>query len=619
MRAFCLCDDCAAEYADPGDRRFHAQPIACPACGPRAWLEPPADPDAFEAARALLLAGNIVAAKGLGGFHLACDATNADAVTRLRRTKRRDAKPFALMARDLDVIRRFAVVTEVDAAALQSPAAPIVLLDALADALPGIAPGLATLGFMLPATPLHHLLLRDIDRPLVMTSGNISDEPQCIDNTEAMTRLAGIADCFLLHDRDIERRVDNSVVRFMAGSIRVLRRARGYAPAPLPMPPGFGTAPPLLAMGGELKATFCLLRDGQAVLSHHMGDLENAPTFADYERSLEQYHELFAHDPRFVAVDQHPDYLSRTLGVKLAGQNGLRLIELQHHHAHIAACMAENGLALDDGPVLGVALDGLGWGTDGTIWGGEFLLADYRGFRRLACFKPVAMPGGPQASREPWRNAYAHIAAAIGRERFSAIYEQTELGRYLATKPLAAIDMMIARGVNAPLASSCGRLFNAVAAAVGLRRDRVLYEGQAAMELEAAAEQAPASNDGAYRFAITRSDPDGPLHLDPTPMWSGLLDDITAELPVERIAARFHTGLVEAMVRMIGVLPGVERIALSGGSFQNRLLLRQMTDRLAKQGLEVLTHRRVPAGDGGLALGQAAVAAARVLGGDTGE
>lgn len=619
MRAFPLCDDCAAEYADPADRRFHAQPIACPACGPLVWLEPPAGPDAIETASARLLAGCIVAVKGLGGFHLACDATDPDAVARLRRAKRRDAKPFALMARDLEVIRRFAVVSEADSAALQSPAAPIVVMDALADALAGVAPGLATLGFMLPGTPLHHLLLRDIDRPLVMTSGNISDEPQCIGNADARVRLAGIADHFLLHDRDIERRVDDSVVRRMAGAVRVLRRARGYAPAPLPMPRGFGAAPPILAMGGELKAAFCLLRDAQAVLSHHMGDLENAPTFADYARSIERYRTLFAHTPRVVAVDRHPDYLSTKLGLELAARDAARLIGVQHHHAHIAACMAENGVALDASPVVGIALDGLGWGGDGTIWGGEFLLADYRGFRRLACFKPVAMPGGAQASREPWRNAYAHIVAAIGWQDFAAEYRQTELVRYLAGKPLATIDGMIARGVNAPLASSCGRLFDAVAAAVGLCRDRVQYEGQAAMQLEAAAERAESEDDGAaYPFAIVHPDPAGPLHLDPAPMWPALLDDVATETSVERIAARFHTGLAIAIARMVGVLGAAGRVALSGGTFQNRLLLEQMTGRLAGQGFEVLTHRTVPANDGGLALGQAAVAAARIIGDETG-
>ncbi len=627
MRTFRMCAACAAEYRDPADRRFHAQPIACAACGPRVWLEP-AQPgaDAIGAARALLLAGDIVAVKALGGFHLACDATDAAAVARLRQAKRRGGKPFALMARDIDVIRRYAVVTDADAAALYSVAAPIVLLKAKALelklketplALPGIAPGLTSLGFMLPCTPLHHLLLRDIDRPLVMTSGNLADEPQCIDNDEALTRLDGIADQFLLHDRAIARRLDDSVVRVMGGAVRVLRRARGYAPAPLPLPTGFGAAPPLLAMGGELKSTFSLLRDGEAVLSHHMGDLENAPSFADYRRSIAQYRALFAHTPNAVAVDCHPDYLSTTLGRELAAQDALPVVAVQHHHAHLAACLAENGVPLDAEPVLGIVLDGLGWGDDGTIWGGEFLHGDYRGFHRLACCKPVAMPGGAQAIREPWRNAYAHIAAALGWPRFNATYGRTEFARRLAGKQLAVLDGMIARGVNAPLSSSCGRLFDAVAAAAGLCRDRVQYEGQAAMMLEAAADTAAADDDcAAYPFAIADAPSAALLHLDPAPMWPALLDDIAAGTPVPLIAARFHAGLAIGIARMVAALRVTGRVALSGGVFQNKRLLEQVMRHLTAQGLEVLTHRLVPANDGGLALGQAAVAAARMLAGD---
>jgi hydrogenase maturation protein HypF len=635
MRSVRMCAACAAEYRDPADRRFHAQPIACAACGPRVWLAPEAaGDDAVDVAHALLLAGRIVAVKALGGFHLACDATDAMAVARLRQAKQRDAKPFALMARDVEVIRRYAVVTDADSAALQSPAAPIVVLQAKASTdtpppferggisfdastLPGVAPGLASLGFMLPSTPLHQLLLRDIDRPLVMTSGNLADEPQCIGNDEALTRLRGIADNFLLHDRDIARRVDDSVVRVMGGAVRVLRRARGYAPAPLPLPHGFTAAPPVLAMGGELKSTFGLLRDGEVVLSHHMGDLENAPSFTDYRRSIQQYCELFAHAPQAVAVDRHPDYLSTKLGRELAGHDALPVLSVQHHHAHLAACMAENGVPLDAEPVLGVVLDGLGWGDDDTIWGGEFLLGDYRRFHRLASFNPVAMPGGARATREPWRNTYAHIAATLGWSGFVVKYGQTELGFYLAGKPVAVLGGMIARHVNAPLASSCGRLFDAVAAAVGFCRDRALYEGQPAMLLEAVADNAALADDrAAYPFTIAEAPSAGLLHLDPTPMWVALLDDIVADTPVPVIAARFHAGLAIAIARMVAALRVTGRVALSGGVFQNRLLLEQVMRHLTAQGLEVLTHRSVPANDGGLALGQAAVAAARMLAGD---
>jgi hydrogenase maturation protein HypF len=621
MRAFHMCPDCAAEYGDPADRRFHAQPIACAACGPRVWLQPAhPDADAIDAARTRLLAGGIVAVKALGGFHLTCDATDAAAVTRLRQAKRRDAKPFALMARNLEVIRRYAVVTDADATALGSVAAPIVVLEAKAppsSPLPGVAPGLTSLGFMLPSTPLHHLLLHGIDRPLVMTSGNLADEPQCIANDAALTRLRGIADHVLLHDRDIARRVDDSVVRVMGGAARVLRRARGYAPAPLPLPPGFATAPALLSMGGEQKNTFALLRDGEAVLSHHIGDLENAPTFADYRRSIEQYRALFAHKPAAVAVDCHPDYLSTKHGQALAAQEGLPVVAVQHHHAHLAACLAENAVPLDSEPVLGIVLDGLGWGDDGTIWGGEFLLGDYRGFRRLARLKPVAMPGGAQAIREPWRNAYAHIAAALGWPACIAGHGHGELARYLGEKPLAVLDGMIARGVNAPLSSSCGRLFDAVAAASGLCRDRALYEGQAAMMLEAAADSEAADDERtAYPFAIAEALPAPLLHLDPTPMWQALLRDIAGGMPVPLIAGRFHGGLAIAIARMVAALHVTGRVALSGGVFQNKLLLELVMRRLTAQGLDVLTHRLVPANDGGLALGQAVVAAARVLAGD---
>jgi hydrogenase maturation protein HypF len=635
MRAFRMCAACAAEYRDPADRRFHAQPIACAACGPHVWLEP-AQPgvDAVDAARALLLSGGIVAVKALGGFQLACDATDAAAVARLRQAKRREEKPFALMARDVAVIRRYAVVTDAEAAVLCSTAAPIVVLEVAAkrktptplvgggvsfdaSTLPGIAPGLTSLGFMLPSTPLHHLLLRDIDRPLVMTSGNLADEPQCIDNDEALTRLRSIADHFLLHDRNIARRVDDSVVRVMGGGVRVLRRARGYAPAPLPLPAGFAAAPPLLAMGGELKSTFCLVRDGEAVLSHHMGDLENAPSFADYRRSIEQYRALFAHTPTAVAIDRHPDYLSSKHGGKIAAQDALPVIAVQHHHAHLAACLAENGVPFDTEPVLGIVLDGLGWGDDGTIWGGEFLRGNYRGFQRLACLKPVAMPGGAQAIREPWRNAYAHIAAALGWPNFTARYGHTAFAGYLAGKPVAVLDRMIARGVNAPMSSSCGRLFDAVAAAAGLCRDRALYEGQAAMMLEAAADSEAADDDlAAYKFAIAEAPSADLLHLDSAPMWPVLLDERAAGTPVPLIAARFHAGLAIGIARMVAALHITGRVALSGGVFQNKLLLEQVMRRLTAQGLDVLTHRLVPANDGGLALGQAAVAAARLLAGD---
>ncbi len=600
MRAFAMCADCRAEYEDPSNRRFHAQPIACSACGPR-LSEPIA-----EAAR-LLLNGRIVGVKGLGGIQIACDAGDAEAVARLRRLKRRGGKPFALMARDLAMMRRYCHVAPQEAAALRSSAAPILLLDRRPDQAlaPGVAPGLATLGCMLPNTPLHHLLLAGIDRPIVLTSGNVAGEPQCIDNDDAEVRLRGIVDHFLLHDRDIACRVDDSVARLTGGAVRMLRRARGEAPAPIKLPPGFAAAVPVLAMGSEAKNTFCLLRPGEAILSHHIGDLEDRRTLADYERAIEQYLQLFEHVPEVIAVDRHPEYLATKLG---HARTDTKLVEVQHHHAHIAACMAENLVPLGT-TVLGIALDGLGFGDDGTLWGGEFLLADYRGYRRLARLKPVAMPGGAKAIAEPWRNTYAHIVAAMGWEAFAARYRGTELYRFLADKPLRVLDGMIARGVNAPLASSCGRLFDAVAAAAGICRDFVHYEGQAAAEFEALAAGA-----GAYEFGLDAGS--GMLQIEPRPMWHALLDDVAAGTPAPLLCARFHAGLASVIERTVVALRqrgSVQAVALSGGVFQNRSLFEAVVSRLESRGLTVLTHRLAPANDGGLSLGQAAVAAAQSL------
>ncbi len=431
MAAFTMCAACRAEYDDPADRRFHAQPNACPACGPRLWLESAgaAGADPIAAAQGLLAAGEIVAVKGIGGFHLAVDAGNAEAVQRLRARKRRYAKPFALMARDLAMVRRYCTVSDAEEALLESAAAPIVILaaDGRQQVAAGVAPGQRTLGFMLPYTPLHHLLLEGLGRPIVLTSGNLSEEPQCTGNDEARAKLGALADHLLLHDRAIVSRLDDSVARVMDGAPRLLRRARGYAPAPLRLPAGLAGAPPLLAMGGELKSTFCLVQDGKAVLSQHLGDLEDAPTFADYRRSLDLYRRLLQHRPALIAVDRHPDYLSTKLGRQIAEEEGLPVVAVQHHHAHIAACLADNGVPLDAAPVLGIALDGLGHGEDGTIWGGEFLLADYRGFTRLAHLRPVPLPGGAQAIREPWRNTYAQIRASIGWRGFAREHAQLEL------------------------------------------------------------------------------------------------------------------------------------------------------------------------------------------------
>jgi hydrogenase maturation protein HypF len=620
MAPFALCAACEAEYRNPGDRRFHAEAVACPACGPTASLiafgraEPPDNggADAVEIAARLVARGDIVAVKGLGGYHLACDASNPEAVARLRRLKRRDAKPFALMARDLGVIRRYCAVDAIEERELTRVEAPIVLLRATGPRrLPeAIAPGLDTLGFMLPTTPLHLLLMDRFEHPLVMTSGNISDEPAVIDDAEARRRLADVASFALTHDRAIANRVDDSVVRIMRGRSRVLRRARGYAPAPLRLPRGFDHAPDLLAMGGELKATFCLVKDGAAILSQHQGDLENAATFDDYRKNLRLYQSLFDHAPSAIVIDRHPEYLASKLGRAEAERRGLSLIEVQHHHAHIAACLAENGRPLDAPPALGIALDGLGFGDDGAIWGGEFLLADYFGYERLARLKPVAMPGGPQAMREPWRNLYAHLkaAGAVEADRLS----HADVWKAFEGKPLATIDKMIEQGVNSPLASSCGRLFDAVAAALGLCADRQAYEGEAAARLEALAAAAP-NERRFYEFDMCQSEL---IDIEPAPMWRAMQDDLRQGVAAPVIARRFHLGLAESIAKAavrLAAMRRFETVALSGGCFQNRLLFESVHDRLCEAGLEVLTHADAPANDGGLSLGQAAIGAAHMI------
>lgn len=629
MDAFTMCPACQREYDDPADRRFHAQPNACPSCGPRLWLERGGDlpaaplavgPDALEQVRQLLREGRIVAVKGLGGFHLACDATSEAAVARLRQRKHRDDKPFALMARDLGVIRRYCSPTPDEEALLQGPAAPIVLLAAtgrerLAAA---VAPGQSLYGFMLPYTPLHHLLLQDVDRPIVLTSGNLTDEPQCIANAQARERLGQIADVLLLHDRDIVNRVDDSVLRVASGRPRWLRRARGAAPAAIALPPGFEAAPPVLAMGGELKSSFCLLRNGEAILSQHLGDLENASAWAAYQDTLALLLRLLDQTPQVLAIDLHPGYLSSRLGRERAAAGNLSLVDVQHHHAHIAACLADNQVALDAPPVLGVALDGLGYGSDATLWGGEFLLADYRGSRRLAAFRPVPMPGGVQAIREPWRMAYSHLTQCFGWDQLQRQYPGVEFIRQLQRKPLATLDAMMRTGLNSPLTSSCGRLFDAVSAFAGLR-GVAGYEGQAAMELEACTDLQALARGESYPLTLSPVDASGMAWIATGSLWQALLHDAGQGLDAGAMSARFHNGLADAIAAMVESLarqhgnPWRNRIALSGGVFQNAILLGAIVQRLEAKGLTIHSHASVPANDGGLALGQAVVAAARTM------
>ena len=644
MAMFPMCPTCQQEYDDPVNRRFHAQPVACYHCGPRAWLEradgKPVVADMFsmlddvDAVCTLLQRGEIVAIKGIGGIHLACDATNDEAVNQLRQRKHRYHKPFALMVRDLSVIEPYCEVSEAEKALLESPAAPIVVLrrkkwesgrvgqignDLLSShpitpsphhpLSPAISPHLPTLGVMLPYTPLHHLMLKRMNRPIVLTSGNVSDEPQCTENETAREKLGSIATYFLLHDREIVNRVDDSVVRIVAGQQQTLRRARGYAPAPIQLPDGFVDAPPILAMGGELKSTFCLRRSGEAILSQHLGDLEEATAFAAYEETLALYQKLFEHQPVAIAADLHPDYRSTQLAQDLAQKQNIPLYGIQHHHAHIAACMVEHGLPIDTKPVLGIALDGLGYGADGTLWGGEFLVADYRDFQRVAHFEPMAMLGGAQATRQPWRNTYAQLLSAMSWETLQTQFGDLELVQFLAEKPRSVLNQMLTTQLRSPLASSAGRLFDAVAAAVGCCRDAASYEGQGAIELEALVQSDAVEP---YPFTV-RSDRE-PLVLSAHTLWPQLLRDLQQGVEKSVIAARFHHGLAKTISDLAITLTArhqLSQVVLSGGVFQNQVLLMAVHDRLHQRGISVLTPHKVPPNDGGLSLGQVAIATAR--------
>ncbi|NHB77783.1 carbamoyltransferase HypF [Rhodobacter calidifons] len=591
MAAFPMCPDCRAEYEDPADRRFHAQPVACPTCGPRLWFEVsgtelPGDPIAQ--AVACLRAGGVVAVKGIGGFHLACDARNPAAVALLRARKRRPAKPLAVMARRAD-LAALAEVTEADLALLSDPAAPIVLLRSRRTLPEGIAPGMAALGVLLPYTPLHHLLLEAFGGPLVMTSGNLSGEPQVIGNAEARTKLAGFADGFLMHDREIARRLDDSVERSQPPMI--LRRARGRVPGTLPLPPGFADAPQVLALGGQMKGAICLVKNGQALLGHHLGDLDATLSADEFVKAVADYRALFDHAPALVAVDAHPGYRATQAGQAM----GLPVAEVWHHHAHLAACLAENLWPLDGGKVAGIVLDGTGLGPDGTLWGGEVLLGDYHGFTRAAHLRPAPLIGGDRAAREPWRNALARLDQAGLADWADALFAQA---------PRDLLRQAAARGINAPLSSSAGRLFDAFAAVLGLCPMAQSYEGEAAMRLEALAQDGGAGLPFAQRGAL----------IDPAPIWAEARRALQAGASPAELSGRFHLGLAQAFAaaaRDLVARGEARAVALSGGCFQNALL-HDLTIRALGE-TPVLTHRVTPANDGGLALGQATVAAANAL------
>jgi len=608
MAPFAMCAECEAEYHNPADRRFHAQPVCCPACGPLLRLldaggaEAAGDP--LAGAARLLAGGQVLAVKGLGGYHLAVDAGSQAAATALRARKHREDKPFALMAADMAAARELCEVGETGQSLLASARRPIVLLPRRAGApiADAVAPGNRQLGIMLPYTPLHHLLLRKVGRPIVLTSGNVSDEPIAYTDADALARLAGIADGFLTHDRAIHIRTDDSVVRPLRARETLLRRSRGYVPEPLRLATRLPR--PLLACGAELKNTFCLAAGDRAFVSHHIGDLENFETLRSFTEGIEHFRRLFDIEPEVVAYDLHPEYLSTKYALDL---DGVDLAGVQHHHAHIASCLADNGV---EGPVIGVAFDGTGFGADGTIWGGEFLLADLAGFERAGHLEPVPMPGGAAAIRQPWRMAAAYLDAAYGGELPGDLtVARRNAGRW------HDVVLMARRGINAALTSSAGRLFDAVAALLGVR-DAINYEGQAAIELEQWAD--PAEH-GAYRASI---DPGaagpggeaGPLRVRGADLVRAAAEDLMAGAGPAVIAARFHRGVAAAIVEVCTVLratSGLGTVALSGGVFQNLLLLGHVVDGLEELGFRVLTHARVPPNDGGISLGQAAVVGAR--------
>ncbi len=629
MVKFPMCGNCETEYQDVENRRFHAQPVACFKCGPSAWLEradgKPVIADMFsmlddvDAVCTLLQKGEIVAIKGLGGFHLACDATLENAVLKLRSRKQRYHKPFALMARDINIISEYCEVNDLEKQLLNSPAAPIVLLKMKSNSRlsSAIAPGQNTLGFMLPYTPLHHLILRRMKNPIVLTSGNISDEPQCINNEDAKEKLSKIADYFLLHNRDIVNRVDDSVVRVINNKIQTLRRARGYAPASIILPPGFEKIPTILAMGSELKNTFCLLREGEAILSQHLGDLENVSAFNAYQETLNLYLNLFGHKPEIIAIDKHPEYLSSKLGKELAIANQVKLVEIQHHHGHIASCMAENQISLDTKPVLGIAFDGLGYGEDETLWGGEFLLADYCQFQRLATFKPLSMIGGEQAIYQPWRNTFSQLINAFTWEELTEKYSDLDIIQFLQTKNPTLLKQIIEKGINSPLTSSVGRLFDAVAAAIGVCREQCSYEGQAAIEMEAMGNVKILNNDKEslnYSFKLEKSA--NIYYIDTSSTWREILNDLKQEISPSEIAGKFHQSLAIFIVKIVKKMQEqhqFQQVVLTGGVFQNQILLQQVKMGLEKLAIHVLTHSIVPTNDGGLSLGQAVITAARYM------
>lgn len=614
MRDFEMCPECRAEYEDPRNRRFHAEPTACSQCGPQLYLlsadgydvgsDIAANGDMIDRVCDLLLKGRIIAIKSVGGFHLACDALNAEAVEKLRKRKYREDKPFAMMADSVEVIKLHCRVSDVEEELLWSERRPIVILErnescAITRA---IAPGINSLGFMLPYAPLHYLLLANIGRPLIMTSGNVSDEPICYADGDATKRLSKIADYFLLHDRRIHMRTDDSVVRVVADQEMIVRRSRGYAPAPIKT--SFQFERQILACGAELKNTFCLTRDNYAFVSHHIGDLENLETLQSFTDGIEHFKRLYHLTPEVVAYDLHPEYLSTKYAFE---QEEISLkLGVQHHHAHIASCLADNGI---DGEVIGVAMDGLGFGNDGRLWGGEFFVADYADAERMAHLEYVAMAGGAKAIREPWRMAATYLHQTFGDEFLDLdLPFVIDLDR----DGWKTLRSMSVRGVNSPETSSMGRLFDAVSSLLGVRSS-VNYEGQAAIELEVMADR---KCDESYEFKINELKGT----IEARGVIRGAVEDLLNGQTPARVSGKFHNSvarLIESIAVGIREERRLNRVVLSGGVFQNVLLVRKTRELLSAKGFEVFTHSRVPTNDGGISLGQAAIANARIKSGRT--
>jgi hydrogenase maturation protein HypF len=602
MAVFELCPECRAEYQNPEDRRFHAEPTACPVCGPRVWLEEDGrrrDEEAIPAAAQLLAAGRIVAVKGLGGFHLAADARNDGAVHTLRERKGRVAKPFALMVRDVAEAKCLGQIGEAERTRLTSRERPIVLArrrdgSGVSDQ---VAPGHKYLGLMLPYTPLHFLLMEQAPGALVMTSGNLSEEPLVYDNDEARSKLAGLADAFLMHNRDIQVPCDDSVIRLAADTAIPLRRARGLVPNPIYLPLA---SEPVLGVGAEQKNTFCVAAQGVALLSQHIGDLDSVETFDYYQRAISHFKALCRKDPVIVAHDLHPQYLSTRYAQDLGG---VRLLGVQHHHAHIAACLAENR---QTARCIGVALDGTGYGVDGTMWGGELLVADLAGFTRAGHFANVRLPGGEAAVKDPRRMAAAYLYALYGED---FLMQAQRLGLSFAPLEARILHRQLAEGLNSPLTSSAGRLFDAVAGALNVCRTRT-YEGQPAMELEMAADE---DEDGFYPAALEAA---GDVLVLPTPaIFGAAVADFLAGTDTATVGGRFHNSLVRLLAEACEAIrqrTGLNLAALSGGVMQNALLFNRLQHALEERGFEVLSHSLAPPNDGGIALGQVAVAAARL-------